>query len=240
MDDLQEYLAKSASSHQNLCPRQVLGVRMGRYATHLLGFDPLLVSKRLLVIVETDGCFATGVSTATGCTIGSRNLRIEDFGKAAATFTDTRLRRSVRIAPAAVARTLAQEYASNTPDRWQAMLEGYQRIPDELLFSWQSVELLASIEAIFSKPGVRTACLVCGEEIINEREVVREGKVLCRSCAGFSYYAPVAAGSGPLGEVQPLDQPVLAENVHPFEKPALAGHTKIGHVPPCTRLPRSA
>ena len=52
------------------------------------------------------------------------------------------------------------------------MLEGYQRIPDELLFSWQSVELLTSIEAIFSKPGVRTACQVCGEEIINEREVV--------------------------------------------------------------------
>ena len=70
---------------------------MGRYAARLLGFDPLQVEKRLLVIVETDGCFATGVSTATSCTIGSRNLRIEDMGKAAATFTDTKLRRSVRI-----------------------------------------------------------------------------------------------------------------------------------------------
>ncbi len=188
MHNIQEYLVKSASSHKKLCPRQVLGVRMGRYAGHLLGFDPLQVDKRLLVIVETDGCFATGVATATGCSIGSRNLRIEDYGKPAATFTDTQLRRSVRIAPRVNVRSLAKEYAPDVPDRWRAMLEGYQRIPDELLLSWQTVELDTSIEAIFSKPGVRTTCEVCGEEIINEREVVYEGRVLCRSCAGFSYY----------------------------------------------------
>lgn len=206
MNDIQEYLKKSATAHKNLCPRQVLGVRMGRYAAHLLGFDPLQVDKRLLVIVETDGCFATGVSTATRCTIGSRNLRIEDLGKAAATFTDTKLRRSVRIAPAAGARALAEQYAPEVPDRWEAMLEGYQRIPDEMLFSWQPVELLTSIEAIFSRPGVRTACQVCGEEIINEREVVLGGQVLCRSCAGFSYYAPTTAQTQPLTNLQTANQ----------------------------------
>lgn len=206
MDEIQEYLAKSATAHKNLCPRQVLGVRMGRYAARLLGFDPLQVEKRLLVIVETDGCFATGVSTTTRCTIGSRNLRIEDLGKAAATFTDTKLRRSVRLAPSADARALAEQYAPDVPDRWEAMLEGYQRIPDELLFSWQSVELLTSIEAIFSKPGVRTACQVCGEEIMNEREVIRDGQVLCRSCAGFSYYAPATAQSHLVVDVQLASQ----------------------------------
>jgi formylmethanofuran dehydrogenase subunit E len=188
MDDLNKHLAQSASSHKNLCPRQVLGVRMGRYAAHLLGFDPLKIEKRLLVIVETDVCFATDVSTTTRCTIGSRNLRIEDMGKAAATFTDTRLCRSVRIAPSADSRALAEAYAPDVPDRWQAMLEGYQRIPDELLFSWQAVELCTSIDAIFSRPGVRTACQVCDEEILNEREVMCEGQVRCRSCAGHSYY----------------------------------------------------
>ncbi|MGD1994647.1 MAG: FmdE family protein, partial [Anaerolineae bacterium] len=111
MDDFRKFLMESASSHTNLCPRQVLGVRMGRYAARLLGFDPLEVKKRLLVIVETDGCFASGLGVATGCSIGSRNLRIEDYGKAAATFTDTQMRRSVRIAPAADARTLSRDYA---------------------------------------------------------------------------------------------------------------------------------
>jgi formylmethanofuran dehydrogenase subunit E len=212
MDDIQEYLAESATAHKNLCPRQVLGVRMSRYAARLLGFDPLQVEKRLLVIVETDGCFATGVSTATRCTIGSRNLRIEDLGKAAATFTDTKLRRSVRIAPSADARALAEQYAPDVPDRWEAMLEGYQRIPDESLFSWQSVELLTSIEAIFSRPGVRTECQVCGEEIINEREVLRDGHVLCRSCAGFSYYAPATARSPRVVEVQSASQ--ITKSLH--------------------------
>ncbi len=190
MNDLRQYLKESASSHKKLCPRQVLGVRMGRYAARLLGFDPLKVKKRLLVIVETDGCFATGVSTATGCTIGSRNLRIEDFGKAAATFTDTQLCRSVRLVPAAGVRSLAAKYVSQASDRWEVMLEGYQHIPDELLFSWQQVELHASIEAIFSRPGVRTTCDLCGEEIMNEREIVIENQTLCRACAGFSYYSP--------------------------------------------------
>ena len=212
MDEIQEYLAQSATAHKNLCPRQVLGVRMGRYAARLLGFDPLQVEKRLLVIVETDGCFATGVSTTTRCTIGSRNLRIEDLGKAAATFTDTKLRRSLRIAPSADARALAEQYAPELPDRWEAMLEGYQRIPDELLFSWQPVELLTPIEAIFSRPGVRTACQVCGEEIINEREVVRGGQVLCRSCAGFSYYTPVTAQTQPSADLQPAHQ--VAKPLH--------------------------
>ena len=212
MDEIQEYLAQSATAHKNLCPRQVLGVRMGRYAARLLGFDPMQVEKRLLVIVETDGCFATGVSTTTRCTIGSRNLRIEDLGKAAATFTDTKMRRSVRIAPSADARALAEQYAPEIPHRWEAMLEGYQRIPDELLFSWQPVELLTSIEAIFSKPGVRTACQVCGEEIINEREVVRGGQVLCRSCAGFAYYTPAMEQTQPLVELQPAHQ--AAEPLH--------------------------
>jgi formylmethanofuran dehydrogenase subunit E len=212
MDDIQKYLAQSATAHKNLCPRQVLGVRMGRYAARLLGFDPMRVEKRLLVIVETDGCFATGVSTATRCTIGSRHLRIEDLGKAAATFTDTKLHRSVRIVPSTDARVLAKQYAPEVPDRWEAMLEGYQRIPDELLFSWQPVELLTSIEAIFSKPGVRTACQVCGEEIINERELVRGGQVLCRSCAGFGYYTPAIAQTQRLVDLQPAHQ--AAEPLH--------------------------
>jgi formylmethanofuran dehydrogenase subunit E len=191
MHNLQELLRKSAASHKHLCPRQVLGVRMGCYAADLLGFDPLRVEKRLLVIVETDGCFATGICAATGASIGSRNLRIEDYGKVAATFTDTRRRTSLRLVPQTGVRVLASECAPAAPDAWQAMLEAYQQIPDEQLFSWQPVELHQSIEAIFSRPGIRTSCTLCGEEIINEREILRDGQVLCRACAGEAYYRQV-------------------------------------------------
>ena len=35
-------------------------------------------------------------------------------------------------------------------------------------------------------------CAECGEEIINEREVMREGQPYCAACAGPAYYAPEA------------------------------------------------
>lgn len=49
------------------------------------------------------------------------------------------------------------------------------------------------------------ACDVCGEEIINEREVHREGLTLCRACAGVSYYQPVERDAIPLYAYQRED-----------------------------------
>ncbi len=54
--------------------------------------------KRLLVIVESDGCFVDGVSVTTGCTVGHRTLRVEDYGKVAATFVDVSSERALRVA----------------------------------------------------------------------------------------------------------------------------------------------
>ncbi len=195
MEDIQEYLAKSASHHSQLCPRQVLGVRMGMYAGRLLGLDLPQSDKRLIAIAETDGCFVDGVGVATGCRVGRRTLRVEDYGKVAATFVDSHTGQSVRIVPRADARTLAEEYAPNEGSNWDTMLLGYQLMPDELLFSWQTVALSTPIEDIISTPDVLAHCQVCGEEIINGREVVLEDSILCRSCAGFSYYTPMAKQS---------------------------------------------
>jgi ribosome-binding protein aMBF1 (putative translation factor) len=38
---------------------------------------------------------------------------------------------------------------------------------------------------------VKVRCEVCGEEILNERQVVHEGTTLCRACAGQAYYQRV-------------------------------------------------
>jgi formylmethanofuran dehydrogenase subunit E len=65
------------------------GVQMGRLAAELLGLDLPQSDKRLLTIVETDGCFTTGLSVATNCWVGRRTMRVEDYGKVAATFVDT-------------------------------------------------------------------------------------------------------------------------------------------------------
>jgi formylmethanofuran dehydrogenase subunit E len=39
--------------------------------------------------------------------------------------------------------------------------------------------------------GERIVCEECGEGINFKREVRRNGRVLCRGCAGESYYTPV-------------------------------------------------
>lgn len=150
--------------------------------------------KRLLVIVESDGCFADGISAATHCTVGHRTLRVEDYGKIAATFVDVKSELAVRVAPRIDARQRAQAWASEEPRRYFAQMQAYQSMPDDQLLTVTEVQLLRSVQEIVSRPGVRVACSVCGEEIINEREVYRAGQTLCLSCAGQAYYrTPVSA-----------------------------------------------
>ena len=185
---LNDLLNTSAANHERLCPRQVLGVRMGLAAGRVLGLDVPRRDKRLLVFVETDGCFADGISAATGCQVGHRTLRVIDYGKVAATFVDTWTGRAVRVAPRSGVRQRARAYAPEVDDRWQAQLLGYQRMPDDELVTIQDVQLLFSLERFISKSGHRVECQLCGEEILNEREVVHSGMTLCRACAGEQYY----------------------------------------------------
>ena len=184
-----ELLAESAARHSHLCPRQVLGVRTGILAGQLLGLELPQVDKRLLAIVETDGCMTDGIAVATNCWVGSRTMRIEDYGKVAATFVDTDTGRAVRIVPRSGVRQRASEFAPEALDQSEAMLLSYQRMPAAELFSVQSVQLNTPVAQIISRPGTKGICRVCGEEIINEREVLCDGRVLCRPCAGQSYYS---------------------------------------------------
>lgn len=186
--------------HDHICPRQVLGLRMGELAGELLDLLLPQQDKRLFIFVETDGCFADGVMVATGCSLGHRTMRLEDQGKAAATFVDTRLssQRALRIWPHPLARQRAVEYVTTSQSRWHTQLDAYQRMPSDVLLCSALVELTVSMQAIISRPGARAACAVCGEEIINERGVVRDGACLCRACAGISrYYQPTGESPWP-------------------------------------------
>jgi formylmethanofuran dehydrogenase subunit E len=185
---LSDLLDESARRHKHLCPRQVLGARMGLRGAQLLGLEVPHPTKRLLVIIETDGCFADGIAAATGCSIGARTLRVIDHGKVAAVFVDTSINRAVRIAPHTHARQRAAECVPWAPSKWHAQLEAYQIMPDEDLFTVQSVELTTTLAQLLSKPGRKVICARCGEEIINEREVVQDGQTLCRACTGDSYW----------------------------------------------------
>jgi formylmethanofuran dehydrogenase subunit E len=186
--DLSILLQKSGSEHSHLCPRQVLGVRMGLAGLAALGVKAPVSTKTALIIIETDGCFADGIRAATGASVGHRTLRIQDLGKIAATFSDLQNGTYLRLVPKLDVRRRALVYAPEEKRHYFAQLEGYQRMPDEELFSFQQVELQIPAMEIISHQYARVLCSTCGEEVINEREVVVEGKVLCQTCAYGGYY----------------------------------------------------
>jgi formylmethanofuran dehydrogenase subunit E len=190
MPDLETILEISAAQHRHLCPRQVLGARLGLAGAVALGLDAPRKDKRLLTIVETDGCFADGVAAATGCTMGHRTLRLADYGKIGATFVDVKTETAVRLSPQLDIREKAIQYAPDEKKHYYAQLLGYQRMPDHELLTIQPVRLSTPIQQIVSRNGVRVNCANCGEEIINEREVMVGERPFCLACAGPAYYAP--------------------------------------------------
>ena len=184
---LQKALDLASARHKHLCPRQVLGARAAIAGAKALDLEVPRADKRLLVIVETDGCFVDGVEAVTGVSIGRRTLRVEDYGKIAATFVDVKTEKALRVAPQLDVREKAHHYAPEQTRRYFAMLHGYQRMPDEELLTIQPVKLVQPIAVIVSRAAARAKCEICGEEIINEREVEKDGRALCCACAGGGY-----------------------------------------------------
>jgi len=66
-------------------------------------------------------------------------------------------------------------------------------MPDDELLSIQEVTLNTAIEQILSRPGVRVNCEVCGEEVINERDIIYDSHIVCYACAHGGYYRPAEA-----------------------------------------------
>lgn len=202
---LQEALAACAAEHARLCPRQVLGVRMGLAAMEYLQAWPTASDRWLLIFVETDGCFVDGVTAATGCTVGHRTLRVVDYGRVALTAVDLCSRATIRIAPRADIRKRAARYApiEETRGYGQQML-GYQAMPARELLDITRVTLNVDLDVLLGQRGVRVDCVHCGEEILNGRETDAVGGPLCAACRepGTAYYrapVPSRARGLPLG-----------------------------------------
>jgi formylmethanofuran dehydrogenase subunit E len=190
MDTLLSLLQASQARHSHLCPRQVLGVRIALTGLKLLGIDPIMQQrkKKLIVISETDGCFVDGLEVVAQVSVGHRSLKIQDYGKIAATFVDIPSRRAVRLHPVTGVRELAVNYCREEKRVYFAQLKAYQTIPDGQLLSAEWITLNRDIQQIVGSPRQRTYCIRCGEEVINGREVMDNGLATCIACAGHAYY----------------------------------------------------
>ena len=118
--------------------------------------------------------------------------RHAEWGKVAATFVDVSTGKAVRIAARESSKALARSMHPEIPTKNEQQMLAYREMRDEDLFDTQWVKVELGPEEFPGYKGERVVCEQCGEGINFCREVRREGKVLCRACAGESYYTPVA------------------------------------------------
>lgn len=190
MKSFDEYLRDAERAHGHLCAGQVLGVRLAMLGLQKLGIeDPHGKDrKRLVTFVEIDRCATDAVAVVTGCRLGKRALKFRDWGKMAATFVDVNTGKAIRVAAKESSKALARQLHPEIENKNQQQMLAYREISDQDLFTmlWVKVELPP--EEFPGYKGDRVTCEQCGEGINFRREVRKNGKLLCRCCAGDTYY----------------------------------------------------
>jgi formylmethanofuran dehydrogenase subunit E len=190
---LDELLSDAEEAHGHLCAGQVLGVRLAMLGLELLGIDDPRGKdrKRLITFVEIDRCATDAVAVVTGCRLGKRALKFRDWGKVAATFVDLASQRAVRVCARESSKMLARQMHPEIENKNQQQMLAYREISNDNLFTVQWVKVSLPPEELPGYKGERIVCEQCGEGINFQREVRRDGNVLCRACAGERYYEEI-------------------------------------------------
>ncbi len=190
LKQFQEYEELAKAAHGHMCAGQVLGLRLAIHGLELLGIDDPHGQdrKRLVSFVEIDRCATDAVTVVTGCRMGKRALKFRDFGKVAVTFCDLQSGRAVRVVAKESSKQRAKEVYPEIEDKNQQQMKAYRELPVEEMFEHAWVRVTLPPEEMPGFKGPRVSCDKCGEGINFKREVIMEGRTLCRSCAGECYY----------------------------------------------------
>jgi len=200
MQEFKSLLKSSAAAHGHLCPGQVVGVRMAMLGCRLIGLDEPRRHdqiKKLIVYVEMDRCTADAVAHVTGAKLGRRSLKFMDYGIMAATFVNLETEKAFRVVSTEEARDLARLYAPEISGKYAQQLEAYKRMPDNVLFRVQQVQVAINE---FDMPGPtrrKVVCAQCGQMVRDHREVFKDGLSYCRPCAKGAYFSDAREISRP-------------------------------------------
>jgi len=204
MQDFETLLKASAAAHGHLCPGQVVGVRMAILGCNLIGLDePTLHDqiKKLLVYVEMDRCTADAVAHVTDVKLGRRSLKFMDYGIMAATFVNLETDKAYRILSTEEARDLVPIYAPGVFGKSPQQIAAYKAMPDSVLFRAQEVRVAIREWDLPGPTRSKVSCSECGQVVRDHREIIKDGRPLCRPCAGGAYFSSareiVLGGSDP-------------------------------------------
>jgi formylmethanofuran dehydrogenase subunit E len=183
--DFNALVAEAEVAHGHLCAGQILGVRMAMLGLQRLGIDDPKGAdrKRLVTFVEIDRCATDAIAVVTGCRLGKRALKFRDWGKMAATFVDLATGKAIRVAARESSKERARELYPEIEGKNQQQMHAYREMPEAELFTEQWVTVPIEAREMPGYKSGRIVCAACGEGINYDREIRREGRILCQGCA---------------------------------------------------------
>jgi formylmethanofuran dehydrogenase subunit E len=205
MQTFDALLHEAEVAHGHLCAGQILGVRMAMLGCERLGVDDPKVAdrKRLVTFIEIDRCATDAIGVVTGCRLGKRAIKFRDWGKMAATFVDlssplssageTFVYKAIRIAALESSKQRARELFPQIENKNQQQMLAYREMADINLFCEEWVSVPIPPREMPGYKSARITCEACGEGINYDREVHRDGTILCQGCAmpEARYYQPL-------------------------------------------------
>ncbi len=123
-----------------------------------------------------------------GAVLGKRTMKWVDHGVMAATFVNLETGKAVRVTALEESRELSKTYCSDITDKYARQLEAYKIMPENELFRIENVVVEIPQENFPGRPLRRVQCENCFDWVQDKRDVLVDGKVLCRSCAYGRYY----------------------------------------------------
>jgi formylmethanofuran dehydrogenase subunit E len=179
--DYEVLVEKARNFHGDVCPGIVMGTRMTIAALKELGMNPHERNRDLIVYVEIDRCMTDAVQAIAGVSVGHRSLKLRDYGKFAATFVDTANNRAIRVSTI--------DKPNPQGEDMKGTVKRLSKVPAEDLFKIEEVKIEIPENDLPGFPRQRTVCSVCGEKIMDGREVISNGNILCKPCADGAYYS---------------------------------------------------
>jgi formylmethanofuran dehydrogenase subunit E len=205
IDDFEGLLQKASELRGHRCLGLPLGIKMAQMGLKLLNLTEEEKREYLVVFVENDKCPADAIQIATGCSAGSRKLKMLYYGKSAATFVDGRTGWGYRVVskkdlPPRALDLAVKDNIIKADEKVepmsklerQVLMNAFMKMTPKELFDFQAVKVTWDGPLLCSRMDRTVYCSKCGEDIMSGLGVKQDdGAVLCRSCLKGPYYQPL-------------------------------------------------
>ncbi len=198
MVNAKEWLELGQKFHGHKCPAMPNGLRVAEAAMNKLGVERTGDSALYAILELGENhcatCFADGVQVITGCTFGKGNIEKTHKGKWGLTLIDKKTNRAVRAVPKAEA--MLQTKKTEFFKKYREIGVPPTQVPDDVVQPLVEKVMNAPAEMILTISDVfdykwqqpahsfnSMACEQCGEMVVAEYTVVKDGKRICKDCA---------------------------------------------------------